>query len=249
MRSSFSVSSSVSLKTGMPVQVASTSAISSSSTSERMSISPDFHSRSRRWRSSSSWRSSSRRPAAFSKSCESIADSLRRRTSAIFSSTSRTSGGAVMRRIRIRDPASSINAQDPGAILTGFVQFINANDATTRGIDVEANHRMTLGNGMGRMTFRGTWTHLLEQSVTRPDGTKFEYAGTHGDCHITNCMGTPRNRIQLAATIGIDDAQHRFGLRQIETPGKKRTQRKLARASEASAGLTSGFQRGFEDGR
>ena len=44
MRSSFSVSSSVSLKTGMPVQIDRTSAISSSSTSDRMSISPDFHS-------------------------------------------------------------------------------------------------------------------------------------------------------------------------------------------------------------
>ena len=54
MRSSFSVSSSVSLKTGMPVQIDRTSAISSSSTSDRMSISPDFHSASRRVRSSCS---------------------------------------------------------------------------------------------------------------------------------------------------------------------------------------------------
>jgi hypothetical protein len=35
---------------------------------------------------------------------------LRSRTSAIFSSTSRTSGGAVIRRIRVRDPASSIRS-------------------------------------------------------------------------------------------------------------------------------------------
>ena len=53
MRSSFSVSSSVSLKTGMPVQMLRTSAISSSSTSLRMSISPDFQACSRRRRSSS----------------------------------------------------------------------------------------------------------------------------------------------------------------------------------------------------
>ena len=54
MRSSFSVSSSVSLKTGMPVQMDRTSAISSSSTSDRMSISPDFQLCSRRPRSSCS---------------------------------------------------------------------------------------------------------------------------------------------------------------------------------------------------
>ena len=48
--------------------------------------------------------------AAFSKSCESIADSFSRRTSAIFSSNSRRSGGAVIRRMRIREPASSIRS-------------------------------------------------------------------------------------------------------------------------------------------
>ena len=47
MRSRRLVSSSVSLKTGMPVAVASTSAISSSSTSATTSRSPDFHSFSR----------------------------------------------------------------------------------------------------------------------------------------------------------------------------------------------------------
>jgi iron complex outermembrane receptor protein len=109
----------------------------------------------------------------------------------------------------IRDPATSTNPQDPGAILTGFVQFVNANDALTRGIDVEANHRMNLGNGMGRLTFRGTWTHLLKQEVTLPDGTKYEYAGSHGDCHITNCIGSPRNKIVLAGTW--DWNQWRFG--------------------------------------
>ena len=39
-----------------------------------------------------------------------MADSLSRRTAAIFSSKSRRSGGAVIRRIRIRAPASSIRS-------------------------------------------------------------------------------------------------------------------------------------------
>ena len=73
-------SSSVSLNTGMPVEAASTSAISSSSTSATTSMSPDFHcfSRSAFW--PSSFFSSSRRRAAFSKSWPSIADSFSRRT-------------------------------------------------------------------------------------------------------------------------------------------------------------------------
>jgi hypothetical protein len=47
--------------------------------------------------------------AALSKSCASI-DSFSRRTSAIRSSNSRRSGGAVIRRMRMRDPASSIRS-------------------------------------------------------------------------------------------------------------------------------------------
>jgi hypothetical protein len=39
-----------------------------------------------------------------------MADSFFRRTSAIFSSISRTSGGAVMRRMRMRLPASSMRS-------------------------------------------------------------------------------------------------------------------------------------------
>ncbi len=103
-------SSSVSLKIGMPVAVASTSAISSSSTWATTSMSPAFHCRSRSARSAIRFFSLSRSDAAFSKSCSSIADSFSRRTPAIRSSSSRRSGGAVMRRMRSREPASSIRS-------------------------------------------------------------------------------------------------------------------------------------------
>ena len=94
----------------MPVQFASTSAICSSSTSLTTSRSPAFHSFSRCAFWPSSCFSLSRSCAARSKSCASIADSLSRRTWAILSSKSRRSGGAVIRRMRIRAPASSIRS-------------------------------------------------------------------------------------------------------------------------------------------
>jgi len=84
--------------------------MSSSFTSATTSMSPAFHSFSREAFLASSCFSLSRSAAAFSKSCESMADSFSRRTWAIFSSYSRRSGGAVMRRIRIREPASSIRS-------------------------------------------------------------------------------------------------------------------------------------------
>ncbi|COX06589.1 Uncharacterised protein [Mycobacterium tuberculosis] len=110
IRNSRVVSASVSLNTGIPVQLPSTSAICSSSTSATTSRSPERHCFSRSARCATSVFSRSRRLAAFSKSWASIADSFSRRASAIFSSNSRRSGGAVMRRIRIRAPASSIRS-------------------------------------------------------------------------------------------------------------------------------------------
>ena len=93
MRTSFWVSASVSLNTGMPVHIETMSAISSSPTSRALAALARGH-----WSSSSrflfvSWRSLSRRFAAFSNSCASIAASLARRVSSISSSRSRYTGG------------------------------------------------------------------------------------------------------------------------------------------------------------
>lgn len=100
----------------------------------------------------------------------------------------------------IRDPATAVTPNDPGAILTGFVQFVNSSSSLTRGLDVELKHRQDLGGGRGRMNFSTTWTHLFKQRVIQADGVVFDYAGTHGDCHITNCIGTPKDRISFSAT-------------------------------------------------
>ena len=107
MRSKRDVSASVNLNTGIPVAVERTSAINSSSTSETTSRSPAFQDFSRSDFSTINCFSLSRSDAAFSKSWPSIADSFSFLTSAILSSKARSSGGAVMRRIRRRDPASS----------------------------------------------------------------------------------------------------------------------------------------------
>ncbi len=103
-------SSSVSLKTGMPVACASTSAIRPSSTSAVVRTSPERHCFSRRRRSPRRFFSSSRRLAAFSKSWSSMAVSLATRTVEMRSSNSRSSGGADRIERRRRAPASSIRS-------------------------------------------------------------------------------------------------------------------------------------------
>ncbi|WP_395688158.1 TonB-dependent receptor [Caenimonas koreensis] len=108
-----------------------------------------------------------------------------------------------------RDPATAVQAGDPGGILSGFVVFRNSAQSLTRGIDLEAKHRWDLGGGMGKITAGFTWTHLLVQRVVDQFGTVHDYAGTHGDCNITNCIGSPRDRISFNGTWEM--GPYRFG--------------------------------------
>ena len=99
-----------------------------------------------------------------------------------------------------RDASLSQFAGDPGPILTGFVQFVNSAESLTRGLDLDFKHRWDLGNGMGKLTGNLTMSHLFTQRVIDSQGVTHDYAGTHGDCNITNCMGSPKDRISIAAT-------------------------------------------------
>ena len=111
MRMSFCVSASVSLNTGMPVHIETMSAISSSPMAGRScSPSPRSHCSSSSRFLFVSLRSWSRRLAAFSNSCASIAASLARRVSSISSSSSRYFGGEVIDLMRMRDAASSMRS-------------------------------------------------------------------------------------------------------------------------------------------
>jgi iron complex outermembrane receptor protein len=98
-----------------------------------------------------------------------------------------------------RDPATAVNASDPGAILSAFGIFQNTAESLTRGIDLEVKHRWDLG-GYGKLSTGLTWSHLLTQRVIDLDGTIHDYAGTHGNCDITNCIGSPKDRISVTAT-------------------------------------------------
>ena len=100
----------------------------------------------------------------------------------------------------VRDPSTALSPSDPGGILVGTTRYENANDSLTRGLDLEFKHRWDLGGGLGRMTTGLTWTHLLKQRVVSGDGTVHEYAGTHGNCDITNCIGSPKDKLSIAAT-------------------------------------------------
>lgn len=105
----------------------------------------------------------------------------------------------------VRDPATKLTPNDPGAILSGSVVFKNSDESLTDGLDIEVKSRWDLGAGNGKLTTGLTWTRLLTQRVITSTGVVHDYAGTHGDCNISNCMGSPKDRVSLALTWDMGD--------------------------------------------
>ncbi|HYD79501.1 MAG TPA: TonB-dependent receptor [Paucimonas sp.] len=100
-----------------------------------------------------------------------------------------------------RDPSTATNIPgDPGAITAVLARYVNSAQTRVRGVDLDFRQRFDLGADNGRLVFDAKWTHLFKWLRTEQDGSQFEYAGTHGNCDVTNCIGTPDDRVNLGAT-------------------------------------------------
>lgn len=90
-----------------------------------------------------------------------------------------------------------------GTLLAANANYINADSTKVRGIDIALNQLVEL-DAFGRLNLDLTWTRINSLQTIDAGGTT-EYAGSHGNCDITNCIGTPKNRINLAATWSMED--------------------------------------------
>jgi iron complex outermembrane receptor protein len=98
-----------------------------------------------------------------------------------------------------RDPSGAIPTipGDPGPITAVLANYVNSAQTQVRGVDVDARYSYKLPNGWGNALFDAKWTHLFEWRRTERDGTELDFAGTHGNCDVTNCIGTPDHRVNL----------------------------------------------------
>jgi iron complex outermembrane recepter protein len=100
-----------------------------------------------------------------------------------------------------RDPSTASGiAGDPGAITAVLANYVNSAQTKVRGVDLDFRQGFDLGAGNGKLNFDAKWTHLFTWLRTETDGTSRDFAGTHGNCDVSNCMGTPDNRVNLGAT-------------------------------------------------
>ncbi|HEY5971485.1 MAG TPA: TonB-dependent receptor [Pseudoxanthomonas sp.] len=89
-----------------------------------------------------------------------------------------------------------------GTLLAASVDYINSAYTQVEGFDFDINQRFDMDR-YGKLGLDLQWTRI--SSFERDDGTGtiFEYAGTHGNCDVTNCIGTPKDRINFAATWDV----------------------------------------------
>ena len=100
-----------------------------------------------------------------------------------------------------RDPSTATTIPgDPGGITAVLARYVNSAQTKVRGIDLDARTSFNLGTGRGTLGMDVKWTHLFKWVRTEQDGTARDFAGTHGNCDVTNCIGTPDDRVNLNAT-------------------------------------------------
>ncbi|WP_332878187.1 TonB-dependent receptor [Massilia sp. S19_KUP03_FR1] len=105
-----------------------------------------------------------------------------------------------------RDPSTATSIPgDPGAITAVLNRYVNSAQSKVRGIDLDARQSFALPNNWGNLIFDAKWTHLYEWLRTEQDGSARDFAGTHGNCDVTNCIGTPNNRANLRASWERND--------------------------------------------
>lgn len=109
-------------------------------------------------------------------------------------------GGGFGGLIPGAQPSSQVYC-DAGRVLGAIGLYQNANSTKTEGYDLDARQRFNLGSA-GRLTADVRWTHIRKFERTLADGTKFEYAGTHGPFVLSAAGGTPQNRGTL--TLNLD---------------------------------------------
>ena len=97
----------------------------------------------------------------------------------------------------LRDSNNIGGVPNTGSILAVNTAYVNANSSRVRGIDTDIRQTFDIGPGQLEMDLQ--WSHVLKFERTEGDET-VDYVGTHGNCDVTNCIGTPKDRINFGTT-------------------------------------------------
>jgi iron complex outermembrane receptor protein len=108
-----------------------------------------------------------------------------------------TAASAIAAGNVIRSDNNLTGIPNSGTLLAAEGSYINSAATSVRGVDMDFTQRFDLGT-YGRVNIDLNATRLISYARQDASGT-VQYAGTHGNCDTTNCIGTPRHRAQLGA--------------------------------------------------
>jgi len=87
-----------------------------------------------------------------------------------------------------------------GSALVVFAPYVNKGEAEVSGMDFDFSYRMNL-QAAGRLKADLHWTRTAHWKLI-DGGVTTDYAGSHGNCDVTNCIGTPKDKV--VASLGWD---------------------------------------------
>lgn len=107
----------------------------------------------------------------------------------------------------VRDPSTALpGIPNSGIALVVFAPYVNKGEAEVSGVDFDFGYRWTTQSS-GRFKTDMHWTRTNTWKLI-DGGVTTDYAGTHGNCDVSNCIGTPKDKV--VATLSWDYQQ--FGL-------------------------------------
>ncbi|HYD78191.1 MAG TPA: TonB-dependent receptor [Paucimonas sp.] len=86
-----------------------------------------------------------------------------------------------------------------GTLLVVKAPWLNSSYTNIRGVDLDLAQNFRLGE-YGKLRATLNWTHVITWKRVEPNGTAYEYAGTHGNCDTSNCAGTPKDKVNVTVT-------------------------------------------------
>jgi iron complex outermembrane recepter protein len=101
-------------------------------------------------------------------------------------------------------PHARITYDNQGNVLEVQSPFENNSRSRLKGIDVDLNHRMALGD-LGTLSAKLKWAYLHSYEKSFKGGATVEYADTHGPMVVSGNTGTPKNKanVELAWERGL----------------------------------------------
>jgi iron complex outermembrane receptor protein len=80
-----------------------------------------------------------------------------------------------------------------GSALVIYAPYVNKGEAEVSGVDLDFAYRWNT-QSWGRYKIEGHWTRTKTWKLI-DGGVTTDYAGTHGNCDVTNCIGTPKDKV------------------------------------------------------